>query len=189
MISLLVMAFFLSGLFGLYTVSCCLLWLECNTVPCICQAVFFGGWVFPLRGKFFSAAPAALLFPCGCAMLYPWTDGGELAARAGLLSVGGCRGGLAPGALLVHQVTEPLAELLDGLALVSEYQEPEPFGLLGLLYKQFACVRRGHVHLPFLVAVVGGSLGGGRWAVRLPRMIAAIFCAVNRPKSLPTAPL
>ena len=69
-------------------------------------------------------------------MLYPWPDGGELAARAGLLSVGGCRGGLAPGALLVHQVAEPLAELLDGLALVSEYQEPEPFGLLGLLYKQ-----------------------------------------------------
>ena len=32
-------------------------------------------------------------------------------------------------------------------------------------------------------------LGGGRWAIRLPRMIAAIFCAVNRPKSLPTAPL
>ena len=87
-------------------------------------------------------------------MLYPWPDGGELAARAGLLSVGGCRGGLAPGALLVHQVAEPLAELLDGLALAG-----------------------------------GGSLGGGRWAVRLPRMIAAIFCAVNRPKSLPTAPL
>ena len=121
-------------------------------------------------------------------MLYPWPGGGELAAHAGLLSVGGCRGGLAPGALLVHQVAEPLAELLDGLALVSEYQEPEPFGLLGLLYKQFAGVRRGHVHLPFLVAAGGGSLGGGRWAVRLPRMIAAIFCAVNRPKSLPTAP-
>lgn len=97
--------------------------------------------------------------------------------------------GLAPGALLVQPLAELFAELLDGLALVSEYQEPEPFGLLGLLYKQFACVRRGHVHLPFLVAVVGGSLGGGRWAVRLPRMIAAIFCAVNRPKSLPTAPL
>ena len=94
--------------------------------------------------------------------------------------------GLAPGALLVQPL---FAELLEGLALVSEYQEPEPFGLLGLLYKQFACVRRGHVHLPFLVAVVGGSLGGGRWAVRLPRMIAAIFCAVNRPKSLPTVPL
>ena len=96
--------------------------------------------------------------------------------------------GLAPGALLVQPLAELFAELLDGLALVSECQEPEPFGLLGLLYKQFACVRRGHVHLPFLVAVVGGSLGGGRWAVRLPRMIAAIFCAVNRPKSLPTAP-
>ena len=96
--------------------------------------------------------------------------------------------GLAPGALLVQPLAELFAELLDGLALVSEYQEPEPFGLLGLLYKQYACVRRGHVHLRFLVAVVGGSLGGGRWAVRLPRMIAAIFCAVNRPKSLPTAP-
>jgi hypothetical protein len=40
MISLLVMAIFLSGLGGLYTVSCCLLWLECNTVPCKCQAFF-----------------------------------------------------------------------------------------------------------------------------------------------------
>lgn len=37
-----------------------------------------------------------------------------------------------------------------------------------------------HVHLPFLVAATGGSLGGGRWAVRLARMIAAFFCAVNR---------
>lgn len=91
--------------------------------------------------------------------------------------------------LLVQPLAELFAEILDGLALVSEYQEPEPFGLLGLLYKQFACVRRGHVHLPFLVAAVGGSLGGGRWAVRLPRIIAAIFYAVNRLKSLPTAPL
>ncbi len=57
-----------------------------------------------------------------------------------------------PGVLLVQPLAELFAELLDGLALVSEYQEPEPFGLLGLLYKQFACVRRGHVHLPFLVA-------------------------------------
>lgn len=43
--------------------------------------------------------------------------------------------GLAPGALLVQPLAELFAELLDGLALVSEYQEPEPFGLLGLLYK------------------------------------------------------
>ena len=56
-------------------------------------------------------------------------------------------------------IIEPLfTELLDGLALVSEYQEPEPFGLLGLLDKQLACVRRGHVHLSFLVAVVGGGV-------------------------------
>lgn len=95
-------------------------------------------------------------------MLYPWPGGGELAARAGLSSVGGALLGLAPGALLVQQVAEPLAELVKRLALAGEYQEPEPFGLLGLLYKQFACVRRGHVHLPFLVAVVGGSLGVGR---------------------------
>ena len=50
MISLLVMAFFLSGLGGLYTVPCCLLWLECNTVPCKCQAFFlnfFRGWGVP----------------------------------------------------------------------------------------------------------------------------------------------
>ena len=65
MISLLVMAFFLSGLFGLYTVSCCLLWLECNTVPCICQAVFFGGWVFPLRGKFFQRPRRRCFFRAG----------------------------------------------------------------------------------------------------------------------------
>lgn len=114
-----------------------------------------------------------------------WEPGGELARVSRLSSVGGALLGLAPGALLVQPLAELFTELLDGLALVSEYQEPEPFGLLGLLDKQFACVRRGHVHLPFLVAVVGGSLGGGRWAVRLARMIAAFFCAVNTPKSLP----
>ena len=132
--------------------------------------------------------PLGLLFRGGCGML------GKVRAAANSPPVPGkerravpCWGW--PGVLLVHQVTEPLAELFEGLTLACEYQEPEPFGLLGLLYKQFACVRRGHVHLPFLVAAVGGSLGGGRWAVRLPRMIAAIFCAVNRPKSIPTAPL
>lgn len=62
MISLLVMAFFLSGLFGLYTVSCCLLWLECNTVPCICQAVFSGGWVFPPTGEIFFSGPGDVAF-------------------------------------------------------------------------------------------------------------------------------
>ena len=89
-----------------------------------------------------------------------------------IVSVGGVVLGLAPGALLVHQVTEPLAELLDGLALVSEYQEPEPFGLLGLLYKQFARAGRGHVHLPLLVAgavpACGGSLGVGLAAFACP---------------------
>ena len=153
------------------------------------SSTFFGGWGFPLRGKFFSAAPAALLFLCGCAMLYPWPGGGELAAHAGKRTSGRALLRGTRRFLLVQPLAELFAELLDGLALVSEYQEPEPFGLLGLLYKQFACVRRGHVHLPFLVAAVGGSLGGGRWAVRLPRIIAAIFYAVNRLKSLPTAPL
>ena len=50
----------------------------------------------------------------------------------------------------------------------------------GPAVQAISCVRRGHVHLSFLVAAVGGgSLGGGRWAVRLPWMIAAVFGVVN----------
>ena len=101
-----------------------------------------------------------------------WEPGGELARRPGLQASGACFGVVAPGALLVQQVTEPLAELVNAAALVGKQQKPEPFGLLCLLYKQFACVRRGHVHLPFPVAgavpACGGSLGVGRAAFAWP---------------------
>lgn len=49
---------------------------------------------------------------------------------------------------------ELFTELLDGLALVGEQQEPEPFGLLGLLYEQFAHAWHGHVHLSSVLAGV-----------------------------------
>ena len=53
-------------------------------------------------------------------------------------------------------------------ALDREKLEPEPFGLFGLLNEQFRYAWRSHVHLPFLVAVVGGSLGVGRVAFAWP---------------------
>ena len=94
-----------------------------------------------------------------------WEPGGELARVSRLSSVGGALLGLAPGALLVQPLAELFTELLDGLALVSEYQEPEPFGLLGLLDKQLARIWRGHVHLPFLVAF---RRFAGRWPLGRP---------------------
>ena len=48
-----------------------------------------------------------------------WELGGELVKHPGTKSVGLGLGG-RPGALLVQQVTEPLPELVDVLALVSE---------------------------------------------------------------------
>ena len=90
--------------------------------------------------------------------------------------------------LPVNQLLQTLPELVKRFALVSEQQKPEPFSVAGLLHKQFPGVGRGHVHLPFLVAV--GRRFAGRWpcGLRLPRMITAKFCAVNTPKTVPKFP-
>ena len=53
----------------------------------------------------------------------------------------------------VDEVLQSFAELLYGLALVSEYQEPEPFSIPRFLYQQLTCVWRCHLHLPFLDAL------------------------------------
>ena len=136
-----------------------------NTAPCILSSVFLkffsGPGCSPVGGNFFGLPCWACVLRAGvlcfsrgrAAANSPPVPGKERRAVP-------CWGW--PGVLLVQPLAELFTELLDGLALVSEYQEPEPFGLLRLLYKQFASIRRGHVHLPFLVAVVGGSLGGGR---------------------------
>ena len=73
--------------------------------------------------------------------------------------VGVCLEG-GPGAILlpVRQLLQPLAELFNGLALVGEHQEPEPFRGAGFLYKQFACAGRFHFHLFPSFTPCGGSL-------------------------------
>ena len=75
---------------------------------------------------------------------------------------------------------EPLPELFD--------LHGKPGGLLRLLYQQFRDVGRVHVHLPFLDALRRFA-GPGPCSLGLPRIIAADFCAVNPPKTVPHVPL
>lgn len=84
--------------------------------------------------------------------------GGELAALRLVLSVGGVLRGLDPRRLLVQQVAQTLTEFVKRCALAGKQKQPEPFCFLRLLYKQLACVRRGHGHLPFR-----GRLAAVRW--------------------------
>ena len=111
MISLLVMAFFLSGLFGLYTVACRFL-LQAYTVACRFVKHFFSAaGCSPYGGKFFQRPRRRCFFRAG---VLCFTRG---RAAANSPPVPDCQAsgdvvrGLAPGALLVHQVAEPLAEL------------------------------------------------------------------------------
>ena len=148
---------------------------------------FFRGWSVPRRGEIFSACPAGLAF-CG-RVCYALAVAGRRRTRCPcrVCSVGPCLAGVAR-RFTCSAARGAFAELLDGLALVSEYQEPEPFGLLRLLYKQFACVRRGHVHLPFWSPWSAVRWAAVAVAVRLPCMIAADFCAVNRAVFVPQSP-
>lgn len=102
--------------------------------------------------------------------------GGELAGVPWFEASGQALDGW-PGAflLLLVQPIKLAAELVEilahaGKAFDFEKPEPEPFGLFGLLNKQFGGAGRVHVHLPFLDAagVAAVHWAGAVWPGLVP---------------------
>lgn len=95
--------------------------------------------------------------------------------------VGVCLVG-GPGAVLlpVRQLLQPLAELFNGLALVGEHQEPEPFRGAGLLYKQFAWRWAfSFSPLPFFHALRRFALACGVFPVAMVVLYYGVYINVN----------
>ena len=120
--SFVIMAFFLSGLsaFTLLRVSfCCKHTLLRVVLSSTFLQFFSGAGCSPYGGNFFQRPRRALIFSGGGGRIQA---AGRRRTRRPCLgkSVGGALRGTAPGALLVQQIAETLAELVKVFALAGE---------------------------------------------------------------------
>ena len=149
--------------------------------------IFFGAGMFPRRGKNFSAAPLGRCFSAGRVVEYRRQGGGELAARAEVSTPGelvraGPRRFTCSAGRGAVAGTRRCPCTRQRVARAGAVRPPVPAEQAIRLLSAWSCSpplsgRRGRRF--------AGRLPCG---FRLPRMIAAIFCAVNRPKSVPCFP-